>query len=102
MDKDMFRKWEHIVDGVDKTNIPVQFIKKLVVKLTGRRQRTINVSKLCKQGLLMAEVEQLVDIRLSALDYEFGGQIDHVEFILDVERVASEVAIESNRLLSGL
>jgi hypothetical protein len=98
MDRDLFRRWEHIVDDVDKTKIPVQFIKKLVLKLTGRRQKTINISSLIKQGLEEDEVEEVIGRQLHELD----SDITHIEFILDVQRIADEVQPEADKLLNRL
>jgi len=30
MSPEVFEKWEHIIEDVDKTKIPVEFIKKLI------------------------------------------------------------------------
>ena len=98
MDRDLFHKWEHIVDDVDKTKIPVQFIKKLVLKLTGRRQKTINISSLIKQGLEADEVEEIIGRQLNELDED----ITHIEFILDVQRIADEVQPVADKLLNNL
>jgi hypothetical protein len=98
MDRDLFHRWEHIVDDVDKTKIPVQFIKKLVLKLTGRRQKTINISSLIKQGLEPDEVEEVIGRQLHELD----ESITHIEFILDVQRIADEVQPEADKLLNRL
>lgn len=98
MDRDVFRKWEHIVDDVEKTKIPVTFIKKLVLKLTGRRQRTLNITALVKQGLSEEEIEIIVSRQLEELDDE----ITSIDFVLDVEKIALEVQPEADRLLNKL
>lgn len=98
MDHDLFRRWEHIVDDVEKTRIPVEFIKKLVVKLKGRKQKTINISALINQGLEPEEIEEVLGRQLNVLE----DDIINIDFILDVERIAESVQPEADRLLNQL
>ena len=98
MDHDLFRRWEHIVDDVEKTKIPIEFIKKLIVKLTGRRQKTINIQALLKQGLNPDEIEDVVGRQLTEMDED----IVNIDFILDVERIAESVQPVTDKLLDRL
>jgi hypothetical protein len=95
---DLFEKWEHLIQGVDKEKIPVEFLKKLIVKLPGRRQRTINIQQLVDQGLDPDEIEEEISDRLK----EFGDNIISIEFILDIESIAEVVQPETDNLLRGL
>lgn len=98
MSPEVFAKWEHIVDGVEKTKIPVEFIKKLVIKLTKRRQRTINIKSLFNQGLESDEIEQAITRKLDEYDDEMIG----IEFILDIEGIAEIVQPEIDDMLKSV
>lgn len=98
MSPEVFEKWEHIVNDVEKTKIPVEFIKKLVLKLNGRRQRTINIQALIKQGFDNGEIEEAVTRKLEEYDDEMIG----IEFILDIEGIAETVQPETDKLLQKL
>lgn len=98
MSPEIFERWEHIIDGVEKTKIPVEFIKKLVIKLSGRRQRTINIHSLIKQGLDSGEIEEVVSRQLQEYDEEMAG----IEFILDIEGIAKVVQPETDKILKNL
>lgn len=98
MSPEFFKKWEHILEDVEKNEIPVQFLKKLVVKLVGKKQHTINIKSLLKQGFQPEEIEEVVNRKL----YELDDQIIGVEFILNVETIAETVQPETDKLLSGL
>jgi len=98
MSPDFIKKWEHILEDVEKQKIPVEFIKKLIIKLHGKRQQTINIAKLLNQGLIPEQVEDAVSRKLNEMDAEIIG----VEFILNVENVAKVVQPETDRLLSKL
>lgn len=98
MSPDFLKKWEHIIDDVDKQKIPVEFIKKLVIKLQGKRQQTINIKKFLDQGLEPEQIEEAVSRKL----FEYDDQIVSVEFVLNVESIAETVQPETDRLLNKL
>jgi hypothetical protein len=98
MSPEIFQKWEHIVDGVEKTKIPVEFIKKLIIKLTARRQRTINIKSLFKQGLEPDDIEMVIMRKLEEYDDDMIG----IEFVLDIEGIAEIVQPEIDDLLKSV
>lgn len=98
MTPDYIRKWEHILEDVEKSKVPIQFIKKIIVKLVGKKQHTINIQNLLKQGLEPEEVEEIVSRKLNELD----PMINSFEFILNVESIAEVVQPETDRLLGKL
>lgn len=98
MNNDLFKKWQHLIQDVDKEKIPVEFIKKLIVKLTGRRQRTINVRLMIDQGLEPDDIEEAITEKLE----EFDNDMVSIEFILDIEGIADIVQPETDNFLRGL
>jgi hypothetical protein len=91
-------QWERILADVNKTDVPLECIKKVVIKLAGNRQKTINVHTLLKQGLELAEVEQMLTRYFSEND----DQIRDVDFVVDVVAVANLVQPETDKLLGKL
>lgn len=98
MSPDFLKKWEHIIDDVDKQKIPVEFIKKLVIKLAGKRQQTINIKKFLDQGLAPEQIEEAVSRKLT----EYDDHIQSVEFVLNIESIAEAVQPETDKLLNKL
>jgi len=98
MSNEFYNKWQDILEDVEKSKIPIQFIKKIIVKFHGKKQQTINIQTLLKQGLTPEEVEELVNRKLVELD-EF---ILNLEFILNVENIADTVQPETDKLLGKL
>lgn len=98
MSPEFIAKWEHILEDVEKNRIPVQFIKKLVIKLQGKKQQTLNIEKFLKQGLDPEQIEDVVSRKLDELD----ETITSVEFILNVQSIADTVQPETDRLLGKL
>jgi hypothetical protein len=76
----------------------VQFIKKIVLKLQGKRQQTINIEKFLSQGLDPDQIEEAVSRKLHELD----DSITSLEFILNVQSIADTVQPETDRLLGNL
>ena len=68
--------WEHIIDEVHKTEVPLEYIKKVVIKLHGKKQKTINLQTLRRQGLDSDELEVVLSRTLN----EFGDQVRDIEF----------------------
>jgi hypothetical protein len=98
MSPEFIEKWEHILEDVEKQKIPVQFIKKLIIKLEGKRQQTLNIERFLKQGLDPDQIEEAVSRKLNELDDE----IVSVEFILNVQSIADTVQPETDKLLGRL
>jgi len=98
MSPDFFNKWEHILEDIEKSKIPIQFLKKLVVKLEGKKQHTVNIQTLLKQGLDHDQIEDVISRKL----YELDDQIVNIEFILNVESIAEMVQPETDKLLNRL
>jgi hypothetical protein len=92
------KKWERLLEDVDKQKIPVEFIKKIILKLQGRKQHTINIQRLLEQGFYPDEIENVISTKLIELDELVIG----IEFILNVESIAETVQPETDRLLNGL
>jgi hypothetical protein len=98
MSPEFIAKWEHILEDVEKKRVPVQFIKKIILKLEGKRQQTINVEKFLNQGLEPDQIEEAVGKKLHELD----DQIVSIEFTLNVQSIADTVQPETDRLLGNL
>jgi Asp-tRNA(Asn)/Glu-tRNA(Gln) amidotransferase B subunit len=90
--------WERLLEEVEKHKIPVEFLQKLVLRLRERKQKTINIEKFLKQGLDTETVELIVGKLLE----EHEEEIQAIDFILNVERIAEAVQPETDKLLSGL
>jgi len=95
---DLITQWEHIIEGVNKTDVPLECIKKVVIKLAGGRQKTINLHSLLRQGLQLEEVETMLTRYFQEHDHE----IRDVDFVVDISAVADLVQPETDKLLGNL
>jgi hypothetical protein len=98
LSNDFLDRWERIIADVNKTDIPLECIKKVVIKLKGGRQKTINLHTLKKQGLELEEMEAMLTRTFNDMDHE----IHDVDFVVDVEAVADLVQPETDKLLDKI
>ena len=91
-------QWEHIIADVNKTDVPLECIKKVVIKLVGGRQRTINLHTLRKQGLDVDEIESLLTRTFNEQD----ADIRDVDFVVDIHTVAALIQPETDKLLGKI
>lgn len=98
LNDDFITRWEHIIADVNKTDVPLECIKKVVIKLHGGRQRTINLKTLQRQGLALDEIETM----LTRMFNEHEQEIRDVDFVVDVGAVAELVQPETDKILQTL
>ena len=95
---EFIQQWEHIIDEVNKTEVPLECIKKVVIRLDDRKQKTINLATLRKQGLDLNELEVVLTRTLT----ELGDSVRDVDFVVDVQAVAKLVQPQTDKLLKDL
>jgi hypothetical protein len=95
---EFFDKWEHLIKEAPKTEVPLECLKKIIIKIHGKRQRTINLDALRKQGLDIEEIETV----LTRLLLELDNQVRDIEFIVDAALVAEIVQPETDKILEKL
>jgi hypothetical protein len=95
---DFIAAWEHIIADITKTDVPLECIKKVILKLHGGRQKTFNLISLQKQGMCIEEIETMLTRTFLELDKD----IRDVDFVVDVVAVANLVQPETNKILKKL
>ena len=98
LDDDFLARWEQIVNDVDKDHCPISCVKKVVFKTRDRRQKSINLRNLRKQGIDDDSIETAVTNFIA----ENEDNIVHMELVLDVEAVAEIIQPETDKLLKGI
>ena len=98
LDSKRLQDWEKLISEVNATEVPLECIKKVLIKLEGGRQRTINLHTLRKQGLDLDQIESAV-IRIIT---EYGDQIRNLEYVIDSATVAEMLQPKTDELLQKL
>jgi hypothetical protein len=91
-------KWEHLISEVSVTEVPLECIKKIIIKFSGRRQKTININTMRKQGLTSGEIEVVLTRALNDIEHE----IEDMDWVIDAAAVAEIVQPETDKLLDKL
>ena len=98
LDDDFMARWESIVKDVDKEHCPISCVKKVVFRTRDRRQKTINLRTLRRQGI----DEESIEAAVSTYITENEEDILNMELVLDVEAVAGIVQPATDQLLKGM
>jgi hypothetical protein len=91
-------KWDHIISEVEKTQVPLKCINKMVIRIAGGKQKTINLSRLRRDGLDDDEIEEIMNRNIFVL----GDSVNNIDFILDVNTVAGIIQPATDKLLKSL
>lgn len=91
-------KWKSILKDVDKKEVPIHILEKLIVHLKDGTKVEINVKTILSEGADIEEIEERVNTRLSELEH----YIINVDFFVDLELVERTVQPETDKILSKL
>lgn len=90
--------WKNILKDVDKKEVPIHVLEKLMVYLKDGTIVTVDIKKLLAEGADPDEIEEHVGLRLEELDL----YIDNVDFFVDIDLVEKTIQPETDKLLSKL
>lgn len=95
-------KWRHIINDVEKSDIPTHLIDRLVIRLNNgaglENVQTIDITSLKERGYSSIEIEDVINETL----YELNDFIDSVDFFVDIDAVANEVQPQTDKILNNL
>lgn len=91
-------KWHKILNDIDKPNVPVSVMDRMVLILVDGSKLEIDIKELVDQYQNLDEIEELVNSKLE----EMNHLIRDVDFFVDVEAVAKTVQPITDKLLSKL
>ena len=91
-------QWEAILKSVEKKEIPITLLESVSVNLTDGTIVNINIRELLEEGNDPDELEKMLKIKLTALDYI----IEDIDFYISVKAVAKVVQPATDELLKNL
>jgi len=92
------KKWEQMVNGIDKKEVPVTVLDRISVNLIDGSQVNVDVKRLLKDGEHPDDIERMLNEKF----YELDDYIENVDFFVDVETVQKTVQPETDRVLKKL
>ena len=99
-DRETLQAWEDLIEAVDKSNIPMKFVNRLTLYFMDveLEPQDIEVRKLRQQGYTDDQIEMII----AEVIKETKSQVYSIEFMVDIENVASEVQHATEQILSNL
>ena len=91
-------QWEAILKSVEKKEIPITLLESVSVNLTDGTIVNINIRELLEEGNDPDELEKMLKIKLTTLDYI----IEDIDFYISVKAVARVVQPATDELLKNL
>jgi hypothetical protein len=92
------KRWQDIVKGVDKKEVPVEVLERIVVKLIDGTDISIDVKQLLTNGEHPNDIEDLLNTKFADLD-DF---IDTIDFFIDLDKVVNTVQPATDNMLKNL
>ena len=92
------KRWQDIVKDVDKKEVPVDVLQRIVVKLIDGTDLNINITQLLDEGTNPDEIEELLNAKFQDLE----EYIENVDFFIDIDRVVNTIQPETDKILKGL
>lgn len=91
-------KWERILLDVDKPEVPIEVLERIMIHLVDGTKVNINVLDLLAEGVDPEELEERLNEKLEQLDH----MIEDVDFFVNIDGVAKTIQPETDKILSKL
>lgn len=92
------KRWQDIVKTVDKKEVPVEVLQRIIVNLIDGTTLTIDVKQLIDDGSTSIEIEELLNEKFEDL----GEYIDNVDFFIDIDKVVDAIQPATDKALKDL
>lgn len=92
------RRWQDIVRDVEKTEVPVDVLQRIIVRLVDGTDISIDIKQLLEDGNDPNEIEDLLNAKFHDLDQ----YIENVDFYIDIDSVVKTVQPETDKVLKDL
>lgn len=94
---DFYKKWEHLITTIEISDVPMRFIKEVVVHFVNDDTMIFDITEMLSDTSTVDKVEKEIEIFLEKND-KF---IHNVDFVINIPAVADEINDKTQRLLNG-
>ena len=91
-------KWERILSDVEKPEVPITVLERIMIHLIDGTKVNINMIDLLAEGADPDALEEHLGNKLESLDH----MIEDIDFFVNIEEVAKTVQPETDKILSRL
>jgi hypothetical protein len=92
------KRWQDIVKDVDKKEVPVEVLQRIVVKLIDGTDLSIDVNLLIREGNDPKDIETMLNAKFEELD----SYIENVDFFIDIDSVVNAIQPETDKILKNI
>ena len=92
------RSWRKIIKEVEKQEVPIHVLEKIVVLLKDGTEVPVNIKELLASGLEPEFIEKELNDKLASLE----AYIHNVNFYIDLEQIEKTIQPETDKLLNIL
>ena len=92
------KRWQDIIEDVDKKEVPANVLQQVVVKLVDGTHLSIDIKQLIEDGNEPDEIEELLNAKFQDLDQ----YIENVDFFIDIDKVVKTIQPETDKVLKNL
>lgn len=92
------QKWESILRGVTKEEVPVELLESLTVNLIDGTKVHVDIKDLLESGRNPRDIEDHINERLA----ELNDLIVDVDFFISIDRVSEAVLPMTNKILKNI
>lgn len=93
--EDFYERWEHLISSVEITNVPIRFIKEVVILFKNDDVTTFDVVDMIANNYRLQDIENHIEEFLDIHD----NDIECVDFHINLTALADEVEPKTNKLL---
>ena len=91
-------KWERILADVEKPEVPITVLERILIHLIDGTKVNINIIELLLEGADPDDLEEHLGQKLEQLDH----MIEDIDFFVNIDEVAKTVQPETDKILSKL
>jgi len=95
-EKSFVERWSDIINSVEKTTIPAEYVKRVTINIDNENNTTIDVDRLKKNGVTPDMIDMIFHDTLEL----HGVNVADTDFYVDVAAVGRMIQKETNKLLN--
>jgi hypothetical protein len=92
---EFYERWERLISQVEIVDVPLRFIGQIAVFFKNGDNTIFDVTAMITGGANTEQIEEMIETYL----FEYDKKIDRVDFHINIQSVASEVATQTTKLL---
>jgi len=90
-------RWQNIIEDVDISNVPIEYIDHLILHTEDDREFIVSVVDLLAEGISPQELEEELTYRIE----NYNGVLS-IDYILNVDKISTDIQSTTDKTLKNL